>query len=43
MAWGRDGRAMALPEGLLRLIVPGENRHARWVKQVTTLDVGEAR
>ncbi len=39
----RDGHAMAAPEGPFRLIVPGEKRHARWVRQVTTLVVEEAR
>lgn len=39
----RDGHALTPPEGPFRLIVPGEKRHARWVREVTALDVEEAR
>jgi DMSO/TMAO reductase YedYZ molybdopterin-dependent catalytic subunit len=39
----RDGHPLLPPEGPFRVIVPGEKRHARWVKQVITLDVEEAR
>jgi hypothetical protein len=39
----RDGHALASPEGPFRLIVAGEKRHARWVREVTSLDVREAR
>ncbi|MGH7840240.1 MAG: molybdopterin-dependent oxidoreductase [Candidatus Binataceae bacterium] len=42
LAYRRDGHAMALPEGPLRLIVPGEKRHARWVREVTALEVEAA-
>jgi DMSO/TMAO reductase YedYZ molybdopterin-dependent catalytic subunit len=30
----RDGQPLAAAEGPLRLIVPGEKRHARWIRQV---------
>ena len=39
----RDGHVMTPKEGPFRLIVPGEKRHARWVREVTTLDVEEAK
>lgn len=38
----RDGHAMAPPQGPFRLVVPGEKRHARWVREVTALDVEAA-
>jgi DMSO/TMAO reductase YedYZ molybdopterin-dependent catalytic subunit len=38
----RDGHALAPPEGPFRLVVTGEKRHARWVREVMTLDVEEA-
>jgi len=33
----RDGNPLSAKEGPLRIIVPGEKRHARWVRQVTSL------
>lgn len=39
----RDGHALAPQEGAFRIIIPGEKRHARWMRQVTTLEVEEAR
>jgi len=38
----RDGNALAPPEGPCRLVVAGEKRHARWVREVTALEVEEA-
>ena len=38
----RDGHPLASPEGPFRLIVAGEKRHARWVREVITLDVEQA-
>ena len=35
----RDGKVLSPTEGPLRMIVPGEKRQARWVRQVTTLTV----
>ncbi len=35
----RDGKPLSSTEGPLRIIVPGEKRHARWVRQVKTLTV----
>jgi hypothetical protein len=35
----RDGRPMAPPEGPFRLVVPGEKKHARWVRMVGSLVV----
>lgn len=35
----RDGKPLPAKEGPLRIIVPGEKRHARWVRQVTSLTV----
>lgn len=38
----RDGRPMTEPEGPLRIVVPGEKKHARWVRQVTKLTLRRA-
>ncbi len=35
----RDDKSLSAEEGPLRIIVPGEKRQARWVRQVTTLTV----
>jgi hypothetical protein len=43
MAVRRDGKTIGSSEGPLRIVVPGEKRHARWVKQVTALDVEQAK
>ena len=42
IADSRDGTAFSEHEGPFRLIVPGEKRGARWVRQVTALDVEDA-
>ncbi|MGE3541290.1 MAG: hypothetical protein AB7N91_28130 [Candidatus Tectimicrobiota bacterium] len=34
LAEQRDGQPLAATEGPLRLVVPGEKRQARWVRQV---------
>jgi DMSO/TMAO reductase YedYZ molybdopterin-dependent catalytic subunit len=39
----RNGHPLSAEEGPLRIIVPGEKRHARWVRQVTTLTVLRAK
>ena len=39
LAERRDGNPLSAKEGPLRIIVPGEKRHARWVRQVTTLTI----
>jgi DMSO/TMAO reductase YedYZ molybdopterin-dependent catalytic subunit len=36
----RDGKPLGGNAGPLRVIVPGEKRHARWVRQVTGLRLG---
>jgi DMSO/TMAO reductase YedYZ molybdopterin-dependent catalytic subunit len=38
----RDGHPLAATEGPLRIVVPGEKRHARWVRGVTTLSIRRA-
>jgi DMSO/TMAO reductase YedYZ molybdopterin-dependent catalytic subunit len=38
----RDGKPLGQSEGPLRVIVPGEKRHARWVRQVIGLKVARA-
>jgi hypothetical protein len=38
----RDGHQMAAPDGPFRVIVPDEKRHARWVREVTSLEVKQA-
>ena len=35
----RDGKPLDSREGPLRLIVPGDKRHARWIRGVATLEV----
>lgn len=39
----RDGGPIGGDEGPLRVVVPGEKRHARWVRQVVGLRVGSDR
>ena len=36
----REGKPLAGNEGPLRVIVPGEKRHSRWVRQVVALRIG---
>jgi hypothetical protein len=38
-----DGHPLSSVEGPLRIIVPGEKRHARWIRQVLDLDIEQAR
>ncbi|MGE0126537.1 MAG: molybdopterin-dependent oxidoreductase [Blastocatellales bacterium] len=38
----RDGKPLSEKEGPLRIIVPDEKRHARWVRQVIALTVKRA-
>jgi DMSO/TMAO reductase YedYZ molybdopterin-dependent catalytic subunit len=38
----KNGKPMPSPEGPFRFIVEGEKRHARWVREVTVLDVEQA-
>jgi len=38
----RDGQPLAAAEGPLRLVVPDEKRHARWVRQVRSCTVRRA-
>jgi hypothetical protein len=33
----RDGAKLSSSEGPLRIVIPGEKREARWVRQVTSL------
>ena len=42
IADSRDGAALSAHEGPFRLVVPGEKREARWVRQVTAIDVEDA-
>jgi len=37
-----DGHPLSAPEGPFRIVVPGEKRHARWVREVTDLDIEQA-
>jgi len=39
----RQGHALGTVEGPLRLVVPGEKRRARWVRQVIEIDVMPAK
>lgn len=38
----RDGKPLSSSEGPFQIVVPGEKRHARWVRQVKALKVGRA-
>jgi DMSO/TMAO reductase YedYZ molybdopterin-dependent catalytic subunit len=38
----RDGQPLAAAEGPLRLVVPGEKRHARWIRQVLSCTIHRA-
>jgi DMSO/TMAO reductase YedYZ molybdopterin-dependent catalytic subunit len=38
----RDGKPLSATEGPLRLVVPGEKRQARWVRQVLSLTLRSA-
>jgi DMSO/TMAO reductase YedYZ molybdopterin-dependent catalytic subunit len=38
----RDGRPLSPRDGPLQIVVPGEKKHARWVRQVIRLRVGRA-
>jgi DMSO/TMAO reductase YedYZ molybdopterin-dependent catalytic subunit len=40
LAYERDGKVLSEREGPLRIVVPGEKRHARWVRQVIAMKVG---
>ena len=42
LAYRRDGKELSSQEGPLRIIAPGEKRHARWVRNVTSLSVRRA-
>jgi hypothetical protein len=35
----RDGKPLDNHEGPLRFVVPGDKRHARWIRGVTMLEV----
>jgi DMSO/TMAO reductase YedYZ molybdopterin-dependent catalytic subunit len=39
MANRRDGKPLDSREGPLRFVVPGDKRHARWIRGVNTLEV----
>jgi DMSO/TMAO reductase YedYZ molybdopterin-dependent catalytic subunit len=39
----RDGKPLDNREGPLRIIVPGDKRHARWIRGVDTLEVFRSR
>jgi DMSO/TMAO reductase YedYZ molybdopterin-dependent catalytic subunit len=38
----RDGQPMTKPQGPLRIVVPGEKRHGRWVRMVETISIQRA-
>jgi len=39
LADSRDGKPLDNREGPLRFVVPGDKRHARWIRGVNTLEV----
>lgn len=42
LAYRRDGKPLLGNEGPLRVVVPGEKRQSRWVRQVLTLRIGRS-
>lgn len=42
LAHQRDGKPLEAPEGPLRIVVPGESRHGRWIRMVETIEVRRA-
>jgi DMSO/TMAO reductase YedYZ molybdopterin-dependent catalytic subunit len=38
----RDGQPLPAQDGPLRIVVPGEKRHSRWVRLVVALKIGRA-
>jgi hypothetical protein len=38
----RDGKPLSKKDGPFQLVVPGEKRSARWVRQVTVLKIRQA-
>ena len=42
LTYRRDGKDLSVTEGPFRIIVPDEKRHARWVRNVTSLSVKHA-
>ncbi len=38
----RDGQPISTRDGPLQVVVPGEKKHARWVRQVIRLKIGRA-
>ena len=42
LAYEADGKPLAEAEGQLRIVVPHDKKHARWVRQVTEITVKKA-
>jgi hypothetical protein len=42
LAYRRDGKELSTVEGPFRIIVPDEKRHARWVRNITSLSIKRA-
>ena len=42
LACRRDGKELSPVEGPFRIVVPDEKRHARWVRNVTSLEIRRA-
>lgn len=42
LCYAKDGLPLPEKEGPFRLVVGDEDRHARWVRQITTIAVGHA-
>jgi hypothetical protein len=43
LVWAEDGAPVAARFGPLRIVVPGERRPSRWIRQVTKITVSEVR
>jgi hypothetical protein len=43
LAFSKDGKPLDDKEGPYRIVIPDEKRMARWVRQVTTLKIGDVR
>ncbi|MDR3634121.1 MAG: molybdopterin-dependent oxidoreductase [Isosphaeraceae bacterium] len=42
LAERRDGKPLNANEGPLRIVIPAEKRHSRWVRQVVRLHIGKS-
>jgi DMSO/TMAO reductase YedYZ molybdopterin-dependent catalytic subunit len=39
LAWSRNNEPLTASQGPIRLVIPGDKRQARWVRQVTAIEI----